>query len=100
MVLKWISISPFDEEKWIEISYEFSTFFGDWHTHYFSYDEEFKVFLDDLTGILHNGKFTVCAYDGGKWFGSYLSEGGTRDLSQVRDIFGDKKHIVCGFWNK
>lgn len=93
-------ISTYGEELWIEIETEFSIFFGDWHAHYFAYEEEYQIFLDDLLGILENKKFTICAYRGDRWCGSSLSEFDTPNESDLRTEYGDDKTIKCNYWDK
>ncbi|MDE5564690.1 MAG: hypothetical protein K2I93_06005 [Oscillospiraceae bacterium] len=92
--------SPFSEELWIEISTEFTIFFGDWHAHYGAYEEYFRMFLDDLMGILQSKRCTVCGYRDGKWCGSDLSDKGVPDLSEILEEFGEDKQVVCSFWDK
>lgn len=77
-------VSRSGEELWIEISTEFTIFFGDWHAHYFAYAEEYDVFLNDLLGILENKKFTVCTYRNDQWCGSGLSQSETPDEAALR----------------
>lgn len=93
-------ISTCGEELWIEIETEFSIFFGDWHAHYYAYEEEYQIFLDDLLGILENKKFIICAYKGDRWCGSCLSESDTPDESDLRKEYGDDKTIKCNYWDK
>lgn len=88
--------SSFGEELWIELSTEFSIFFGDWHAHYSACD----AFLDDLTGILESKKCTVCAYRNDRWCGSCLSESETPDEAAFREEYGDDKIIKCNYWDQ
>lgn len=93
-------ISEYDEELWIEVETEFSIFFGDWHDHYFAYEEEYQLFLDDLFGILENRKFTICAYQDKQWCGSCISQSEIPDEVALRNEYGDNKTIKCKYWNK
>lgn len=93
-------ISVFSEELWIEISTEFSIFFGDWHAHYFGSVEEYDVFITDLLGILENRKFTICAYKNDEWCGSRLSESKTPNEVTIREEYGNDKVIKCNYWDK
>ena len=93
-------VSPFGEELWIVIDTEFSIFFGDWHAHYFAYEDEYRLFLDDLFGILESRRFTVCAYRGVQWCGSTLSHHETPDESELRKEYGEDKIIKCNYWNQ
>ena len=93
-------ISEFKEELWIEVESEFSIFFGDWHEHFFAYEEEYQGFLDDLFGILENRKYTVCIYKGNHWCRSVLLESEILDESTLINKYGKDKTIKCNFWDK
>lgn len=93
-------ISAYGEELCIEIETEFSIFFGDWHDHYFAYEEEYQIFLDDLLGILENKKFTICAYKGDRWCCSCLSQFDTPNETELRNEYGNDKTIKCNYWDK
>lgn len=93
-------ISDYGEELWVVIETEFSIFFGDWHSHYSAYEEQYQIFLDDLLGILENKKFTICAYKGDQWCGSCLSEFDTPNESDLRKEYGTDRIIKCNYWDK
>lgn len=93
-------INNYGEELLIDIKNEFSLFFGDWHSHYFAYTQEYNCFIDDLLGILENRKYTICAYKKDKWCGSMLLEGEVIDYDSIVDDLGEGKTIKCSFWDK
>lgn len=92
--------SAYGDDLWIEIDGEFSIFFGDWHEHFFAYEEEYTAFLEDLFAILENRRFTICAYSGGKWRMSILSDTDIPDKAQLKKKYGEFDEIRCNFWNR
>lgn len=66
------SKNPSGKELYVDLEDEFSIFFDSWHSHYSSCKGEYKLFTEDLKGILNSTLYAFSIFSGGNWLASQL----------------------------
>jgi len=78
-------VNPFwNENLYIMLEGEFTLGFGAWHTHYFSYENDYSVMKEDIVGILEGKKGALKLSSTQRWLESNLYEG---ELSHYTDEY-------------
>ncbi len=87
-------------ELYIDIdNKEITLFFGNWHDHYYNDLSEYELFIENLTDIFNNRKFTVSTFLKDRAGCAFLSETAEPDIISLREEVGTDKTILCSFWN-
>lgn len=83
-------INPYKgKNMYIELSGEFTLFWGDWHTHYPPCEQDFLKMLEDIRRIIKSEMGTLCLYLGEKWLSSRLWQGHISYDEALRELKQD-----------
>ena len=58
----------------IELDAEISLFFAGWHTHYFTYEYDYRQMIETARDIINGIQFVAFLSRNGEWYGSSLED--------------------------
>lgn len=80
-------VNPYrDENLFIEIAGEFTLYFSSWHSHYFTYEYDYKEMKNDALAIINGEYAALCFFIDDEWFGATLLKEEISHLVSPRDL--------------